>query len=256
MNALYVRIAGVSTAPALVFLHGGGWSSAMWQPQLEQLSASYYCLAPDLPEQGQSADIGPFTLPDATARVAEVIRERVPAQRAHVVGLSSGGAVATRMLLDVPDVVDHMVISGTACRFPGWIAALTRLNEPFLRWFSPEQQTSLTMRQFHISQQYRPLILEGMRACRPSFVSHFAQELSRIELPQATTSPVLVLVGQHETIFAKQAARTLAHSIVGAKGMMVPGVNHAWNLEKPDLFSAVVRAWISDRTLPSDLVTL
>src|SRR5260221_12249244 len=60
----------------------------MWQPQFERLADFYHCLAPDLPECGHSAAIGPFTLKDAAGRVASVIRERVPAGCAHVVGLS------------------------------------------------------------------------------------------------------------------------------------------------------------------------
>jgi len=53
--SLYVREAGPAGAPTIIFLHGGGLSSAMWQPQLERLHY-YHCLAPDLPEQGKSED--------------------------------------------------------------------------------------------------------------------------------------------------------------------------------------------------------
>ena len=105
--SLSVREAGPVAAPAVLFLHGLGLSGAMWQPQFERLADFYHCLAPDLPECGNSAAIGPFTLKDAAGRVASVIRERVPGGCAHVVGLSLGGAVALQMLRDEPQVVDH-----------------------------------------------------------------------------------------------------------------------------------------------------
>jgi len=81
---LYTITTGDPTAPAIVFLHGAGLSGRMWQPQMECLT-DYYCLAPDLPEQGKSLDIAPFQLEDAARRVIELIAARVPGQRAHLV---------------------------------------------------------------------------------------------------------------------------------------------------------------------------
>jgi pimeloyl-ACP methyl ester carboxylesterase len=60
MTARYCHPRGKPQAPWIVFVPGGGPSGRMWQPQLERLP-DYYCLAPDLPEHGQSADIKPFT---------------------------------------------------------------------------------------------------------------------------------------------------------------------------------------------------
>src|SRR2546421_8161215 len=114
-HSLYVRQAGPADAPVIVFVHGQGGSGAMWQPQFERLP-DYHCLAPDLPEHGNSANSGPFSLKDASRRVAELIRQSTPTGRAHVVGLSMGGAVAVRMLLDAPEVIDHVMVSGAATR--------------------------------------------------------------------------------------------------------------------------------------------
>ncbi len=50
----------------------------MWQPQFERLADDFHCLAPDLPECGKGAASGPFTLKDASQRVVDVIRERIP----------------------------------------------------------------------------------------------------------------------------------------------------------------------------------
>ena len=70
MAALYVHEAGDSGAPPIVFLHGGGLSGRMWQPQLDALT-DFHCLAPDLPEHGRSGSV-PFTLPGAAAAVAAI----------------------------------------------------------------------------------------------------------------------------------------------------------------------------------------
>src|SRR5581483_2736846 len=91
---LFTYTSGQPTSPAIVFLHGGGVSGRMWQPQLERLADNYYCLAPDLPEHGKSIDAGPFRIDETARQVARLIDERVPGKRAHLVGLSAGGVVA------------------------------------------------------------------------------------------------------------------------------------------------------------------
>ncbi len=138
--SLYVREAGPWDAPAVLFLHSLGLSGAMWQPQFERLADDYHCLAPDLPECGNSAASGPFTLKDASRGVADVIRERIPGRSAHVVGLSIGGAVALQMLCDEPQVLDHLLVSGTATRLPPFFDRLNRLDEKSVRLLNRERQ--------------------------------------------------------------------------------------------------------------------
>jgi hypothetical protein len=59
-----------------------------------------------------------------------------------------------------------------------------------------------------------------------------------------------------ETIPAKRSAREMVRTIRGAKGVIVPGVGHVWNLQAPDLFTVTVRAWVNDEQLPPSLVML
>jgi pimeloyl-ACP methyl ester carboxylesterase len=238
-----------------VFLHGAGLSGRMWQPQFERLP-DFYCLAPDLPEHGQSAHVAPFTLPDAARRVADLIRERAQEGGAHVVGLSLGGAVVITLLRIAPDVVDHAMISGTSMRLGRVLAGLNALNEPFLRLLTPDQLARLMTLQFRIPQQYRDLLREDMGSFTPQAFRNVNRSLMTIELPHAVKSPVLVAVGQHETRFARQAAKRLSAAIPGAKGIMARDVGHVWNLEAPVLFTKTVRAWATDRPLPEELMPL
>ena len=90
----------------------------------------------------------------------------------------------------------------------------------------------LMLRQFHILSEYHELILKGVRAYKPEVNTHFSGELAKIELPHKVQAPVLIVVGQKETVVAKHAAHQLSKEIEGARGVMVPGVGHAWNLER------------------------
>ena len=243
--SLYVHQTGRADAASIVFLHGLGLSGAMWQPQFERLP-DFHCLAPDLPEHGKSADLGPLTLKDASKQVADVIRTYTPNGRAHVVGLSLGGTVAVRMLLDVPEVIDHVMISGTAARLDPIFANFNMM----MGFLHSDQLAQLIFMQSNIPQQYHHLVLEGVRTVKPAAFHHFSQEVTQIELPHQVHVPMLITVGQNETFVVQQAAREMNRTIQGAKGVVVPRVGHIWNLEAPDLFTDTVRSWVTDTPLP------
>jgi len=75
-------------------------------------------------------------------------------------------------------------------------------------------------------------------------------------LPRESDAPTLVAVGGKENALAKQGAKRVVRSLKHAQGVIVPGVNHVWNLQAPDLFTETVRAWIEDRPLPEVLQPL
>ncbi|MBA3944073.1 MAG: alpha/beta hydrolase [Herpetosiphonaceae bacterium] len=250
---LYVDESGPVTAPAIVFLHGGGLSGRMWEPQIEGLP-EYHCLVPDLPEQGRSIATGPFILDGAAQDVATIIRERVPSGRAHIVGLSLGGAVGLTVLRLFPEVVDHLIVSGTAAGLGKVLGAISIAGAALYRFIPAETLVRLAYTQFHIPPAYYGLVHDdlvlGMNA---TFTRHYTQALMTMELPRGTAAPTLIAVGERETIPAKRAARRLGTTVGNAQQVIVPGVGHLWNLEAPALFTAMVRAWIRDKPLPEGL---
>jgi pimeloyl-ACP methyl ester carboxylesterase len=257
LMVLYLREAGPADAPGLVFLHGLWVSSAMWQPQIERLSHDYHCLAPDLPEHGQSTDIGLLTLENTSQVVANLIRERTPHGRAHVVGLSLGGLAALGLLRDVPEVIDHLLVSGcgTAGRLGPLIATASKLGKPLLSLLKPAPLLSLALRHSKIPQPSLAVLQDDLRHLQPEAILHFAAEFVNMQVPPSVTAPILVTVGQKEDVMMKRAARRLGRTLP-AQAVMASGVGHLWNLEAPDLFTETVRAWMTNQPLPNALVSL
>jgi pimeloyl-ACP methyl ester carboxylesterase len=232
----------------------------MWQPQLDGLP-EFHCLAPDLPEHGQSAHVAPFSMADTVARLADLIRKSTPEGRAHLIGLSFGGVVAQSMMVDAPDVVDHVIVSGTASRFGRLLMAALKLqmalSDPLLRLLSPSQLGSLLALQFGIPKAFRPTLGEDMKKVPSAAMARFIlATYADITTPNRAQRPVLVVVGKKETPVAKWMARRLCQTIVGARGVMVPGGGHVWNLQHPKLFNDMVRAWVKDEPLPAQLLPL
>jgi len=81
-----LRMADPARAPVILFLHGGGVSSWMWQPVVERLSSQFRCLAPDLPGHGEASGQD-FTFAAAVQFLRDLIRTQAPGRRVHAVGL-------------------------------------------------------------------------------------------------------------------------------------------------------------------------
>jgi pimeloyl-ACP methyl ester carboxylesterase len=251
---LHVAESGSPGSPAIVFLHGSPLSGRMWQPQLEGLP-DFHCLAPDLPGHGRSAEI-PLDMPNLVEELIEIIARRVPSGITHLVGLSFGGVVAQALMVKAPHMLDRVVLSGTSTRMSRLLVAMSQLNEPILRLLRPEQVAALVCMQFGIPPQHRKNMSEDFERFSPKTLTRVLQTYLHIEMPADFPSPVLVAVGGKETVFAKRAARALANGIPGAKGVCVPGCGHVWNLEAPDLFNRVLRAWLNEDRLPDELQSL
>jgi pimeloyl-ACP methyl ester carboxylesterase len=257
---LHVYESGPASAPAILFLHGSPLSGAMWRPQMAGLS-EFHCLAPDLPEHGQSAGVGPFEMADTVRRLVDIIRSLTKGGRAHVVGLSFGGVVAQALMVHAPAVVDHAVLSGTAARMGKALQALLRVtlaaNRPLLSWLRPEQLAALVRFQFGLPPDYDAMVARDLAVMPAARMVRFVMDTyTRIETPTEARVPVLVAVGQKETAIARMMARQLVAEIAGARGVMAPQLGHAWNLQAPDLFCDMVRAWVMDRALPAGLEAL
>ena len=250
---LFTYTSGEPTAPAIIFLHGAGLSGRMWQPQMESLT-DYYCLAPDLPEQGKSQDSGPFQLEDAARRVIELIEERIPSKRAHLVGLSLGAAVALAIMRLAPANVDHAIVTGTA-PLKGYGKFAIALI-PLMKFFSVEKQIEAAYKQFGIPEAYRAVFREDLLlTSTPEFTRHSIEALIELNslLPCESEAATLVAVGERENGISKQGAKKFAACLKNGQRIVVPGVGHVWNLEAPELFTETVRNWIEDRALPESL---
>lgn len=253
---LHTLESGSAENPAVVFLHGGGLSARMWRPVIERLPG-FYCLAPDLPEHGLSRDIAPFTLEDAARRTADIITRRAPGGRAHIVGLSIGGAVALTLARLAPEVVGRVMVSGTAAGVGKFLGGLSLASLWMLRLYKPETLAAMSARQWNIPKEYQAEFIEDLRAASTvEFNRTMIRSLMEMRLPEALPEPLLATVGAKETITAKQAARKLVRLYPRAVGRVVPNMGHVWVLEDPDLFAAAARAWILDAPLPEQLTPL
>lgn len=253
--SLYVHETGKPGAPGLVFLHGVGTSGWMWARQVAAL-ADFHCLNVDLPGHGRSNQAPWVSLADTADQIAAIIRARAANGRAHVVGLSLGGYVALALLERHAGVLDRVVMSGvTAAPMPNRALLNPQLGLMSIlmkrRWLVKAQARAL-----HLSPDMQAAFTENLLAMSMPAYRRIYREGADYRAPVSlrhVTTPTLIVAGGRESAIITQAVDALADLLPNAQGRLAPGLGHGWNVEAPDLFNAMVRAWITGKPLPSGL---
>lgn len=94
----------------LIFLHGAGAGAVTWYPSIGAISEHFHVIAPDIVGYGESDK------PEASydrAYFSKWLKDFLLAAnipKAHIVGLSQGGAIALQFVLDNPEMVDKLVL--------------------------------------------------------------------------------------------------------------------------------------------------
>jgi pimeloyl-ACP methyl ester carboxylesterase len=268
--SLYVAEYGPAGAPTIVFLHGGGGGGWMWKPQVEALKGDYHLLVPDLPEQGRSTDAGSFTMAAAADQVAELIRMRAGG-RAHVVGLSEGAQVAVQLLATAPELVETAIVSSALVhpiKGAGWASSPGVVRWSYRTSIAPLRNVDwwirLNMRSAAgVPDAYFDDFRETFRTLSEDGFVDLMIANQAFRLPEGldrVTARVLAVCGAGEYEVMKRSTVDIAAAIPGAlarevrhPGKMTLAQQHNWNMTAPEVFTAMVRAWIEGAELPGEL---
>jgi pimeloyl-ACP methyl ester carboxylesterase len=269
---VFVEEIGPKDAPTIVFLHGGGGAGWMWRPQVEDLP-EYHLLVPDLPEHGKSAEDAPFTIDHATAEVADLIRERGHGGRATVVGLSEGAQIGVALLASAPELVERAIVSSALVRpmrgawmmTPGVIEWTYRLAAAPFRTSEWWMRTNMRGAA-GVPDEFVDDFRRTFRETTADSFTHVIVENQRFRLPRGlsrVTAPVLAVCGHGEYEVMRRSTADVAAAIPSAMAYEVfharrlsVAQQHNWNMTEPDVFTDMVRAWMTDGPLPAALHAL
>ena len=230
----------------------------MWQQQFQQLP-DFTCLAPDLPGHGQSREVPWRSFEQTADLIAEMIRNESSIGRSHLVGLSLGSYVGLSLLSRHPDVIEHAVLSGiNVLPLPqrGLIDAAAYAIAPLLKTGWGARLNARTLKipadQFEgYCQSLRELSLRSFITA-----SHDATGFAIPANAATIRTPTLLVAGEREHPLILASMAHLQKVLPVSQTRLAEGAGHAWNGERPQLFSATVRAWCKDGEVPDRLTDL
>ncbi len=240
----------------LLLLHGLGGSRDDWRLQLPAFAAHHRVIVPDLRGFGDSERREPFTI-QQHARDMAALLATLGIARAHVVGLSMGGAVAIEMALRTPQAVGALVLVNTA---PGF--TLTTWQRRRMAWLRVLIATFLGVgavarlygRGYFPSRGQGRLRKRLIR--RASATSRWVYLASLRSLTRwnaesrlrAIGAPTLVLGAEFDMTTSAEKRRWTAR-IPRGRFVEIPGSRHHSEQDSPERFNREVLAFLKGQVL-------
>lgn len=128
----------VGSGEPLIFVSGLNGVARYWQPQLAFFSTRFRVITYDHRGTGSSDKLQrEFSIDQMTAELVELM-DALHVARAHVVGLSTGGAIAQTLGIEYPDRVSRLVMCSTWTHCDPWFRRLFEARRAMFAQCGPE----------------------------------------------------------------------------------------------------------------------
>ncbi|MFJ3723804.1 alpha/beta fold hydrolase [Streptomyces sp. NPDC090045] len=242
---------GPRDAPALLLLHGSASSTRSWNPLVPLLTGSHHVIRIDLLGHGRSAKPADcsYAVPDQALRAGAVL-DRLGVGHAVVVGHSSGGAVATALAEQRPELVTALALVNTGPGLDAFIAPESAAAGPS-QWPPSDEQlrrfarTGFSRVGYRIPEELlddvRGMTLHTFTATMRATRSYLEQRAlpDRLSVPGR---PLLVVFGEDDRRWRSSSASDYL-AVPGAEVELLPGLGHSPQLEDPPRTAARLLAF-------------
>lgn len=238
----------------VVFIHGVGITSRVWDFQKEGLSKDFRMIVYDLRGSGRSSKtVDQFHTAELLAEDLKGLLDYLKVKKVHLVGLSMGAAVAMKFAIEYPHRVKTLILSGAFSDLTGLLNFTKRylsgiVGKLLMTRFFGELATKMMLPSApkHELLYYHKNIISVDR----DEIKKYRQVLSSYSITSALnkiTAPTLIMYGEHEPVMHKYG-RLISKKIRNSKMVIVSKVGHGWNGEDPELFNAMVAGFIRKHT--------
>jgi len=244
--------------PAILLIHAGVADCRMWEAQFEAFSAAYQVIRFDLRGFGRSdMPSGDFT----NYQDVRALLDHLGVQSAHVIAISYGGAIALDFALAYPEYVDSLILGAPSVSGAVPSQRIKRFwqeEDAALEAGDLDGATEINLRLWVDGPQRKPgqvdpAVRESVRQMQLAiFRKEIPDDIEEIDLnPPAIgrlseiTVPTLILVGDLDLQEKAALSARLAAEIPGARQVVLPGVAHMLNMERPEQFNRQALAFLA-----------
>ena len=254
---LYYEVIGdeSSDTTPLVLSHGAGGNHAVWFQQVAHLASNRVVVTWDHRGYGRSSDLGDRTGPLVASADLLAILDELGIQRADLVGQSMGGWSVVGAALARPGLARSLVLADTIGGFAtetvlaGLAHGVPRGPEREALGDHPALGEAFSARSPELAHLYQSL--GRMGSCDGAIVIKRLLEVTHDEGQAAQlTMPVLLIVGDHDQLFAPAAIHALGDLLPDARVVEIEGTGHSPYFEDPTAWNRAVDsflAWLDAR---------
>ena len=255
LDGLQIAYRVLGQGPDVVFVHGWGSSSRMWQLMMDALAPRFRCWALDLAGFGDSQKPPSdwYSIPNYVSLVADFMAQMGIA-RAPVIGHSMGGMIAVTMAVERPALVSRVVavspvVTGKV-HLDLRLLSDSPLSKPMLalgRWVWPiatsdwRRANAAEGRSIffdRIREDWQKASADSTIFALRAISQHNA-EPRLLEIK----SPTLVIVGNRDLTAPNGEGRLIAQRVPGAHLVVLPA-GHLPTDDLPDTMHALVEDFL------------
>ncbi|MGL5048420.1 MAG: alpha/beta fold hydrolase [Shewanella sp.] len=244
----------IGSGPVLLFGHSYLWDSAMWAPQIAQLSPHYRCIVPELWGHGQS-DV----LPDNCKNLLDIADHMIALMDAlkitdfSIIGLSVGAMWGAELVLKAPERVQTLIMLDsfigfepevTRAKYDGMLDMITAAKAfpvALISTISPlffaddaANKTPVRVADFEnalatIPAQQIPTIVKLGRMI-------FGRR-DTMEYADRLTLPCLIMAGVEDKARSVLESYLMSDAIDGSKLVHIPAAGHISTLEQAEFIN-------------------
>ncbi len=130
LNGIEMYYETVGEGEPLVLLHAWAATGASWEPVVEELSAHYRLIIPDLRGHGRSTNPSQQFTHRQSALDVFALLDLIGVDRFRAMGLSGGGMTLLHMATSQPERVEAMVLIGATSYYPEELREIMRASSP------------------------------------------------------------------------------------------------------------------------------
>jgi pimeloyl-ACP methyl ester carboxylesterase len=250
-KGLYYEVKG--KGEAVVFIHGGQMDRRMWDDQFEVFAKRFRVVRYDI--RGFGSSDAPLTPYSDAGDLADLLAH-LKIQRASLVGLSLGGAVATDFTLTYPDRVAPLVLTcpglgGFPFRDPAndlrpvVEAARDESYDKAAELWLANPYMSVAMEQPRLRERLRTLARENGKCWLKNPLLNRGIKPPAVDRLGEIRARTLVIGGERDVSDIHAIVGKLAAEIPGATKRMFAGCGHIVPMEAPAEFNRVVLDFLS-----------
>lgn len=255
-------------AETIIFIHGLGSYLPAWKKNIEELKASYRCIAIDLPGYGKSSKEPHSGLMSLYAGVVNELVAELNLGKVYLAGHSMGGQISITTSLLYPDIVKGLVLAAPA--------GFERFTEGQKAWFRDVMttesvkkttaeaiQNNLATNFYNLPSDAEFMVTDRLQMRSASDFEGYCYAVAQsvkgmvnepvIDYLGKVNVPTLIVFGENDNLIPNRylnpgATKKIAeygHSQIGGSILViVPKSGHFVMFEKPEVFNAEVKKFI------------
>lgn len=240
----------------IVLIHGGLVDSRMWDDQFDAFAKRYRVIRYDLRGFGRSEfSMGPLSHIDDLYALLKFLK----VEKATLVGLSLGGQVATEFTLEHPEMVEKLILSGSALRGSKYPRDPERLaidkaaedvgKEKAIAMWLDYRLFATGKKNAVFQRRMKEMLSDNFRTWgpTPAPIVWTWPKTPALERLGEIKKPTLVIVGDMDIPSIIAISDVLTEKIGGARKLVIKGVSHHLNMEKPKEFNRAVLDFMKEK---------